>query len=27
MILVAKDAEVTRLLTAGGAVDDGGKIA
>jgi len=27
MILVAKDAEVTRLLTAAGAVDDGGKVA
>jgi hypothetical protein len=27
MILVAKDAEVTRLLTAAGALDDGGKIA
>ncbi len=27
MILVAKDAEVTRLLTAGGTLDDGGKVA
>ncbi|MDQ7834219.1 MAG: methionine--tRNA ligase [Humidesulfovibrio sp.] len=27
MILVAKDAEVTRLLTAAGTVDDGGKVA
>jgi len=27
MILVAKDAEVTRLLTAAGMVDDGGKVA
>jgi methionyl-tRNA synthetase len=27
MILVAKDAEVTRLLTAAGPVDDGGKVA
>ncbi|MBA4358099.1 MAG: methionine--tRNA ligase subunit beta, partial [Desulfovibrio sp.] len=27
MILVAKDAEVTRLLTAAGSVDDGGKVA
>jgi methionyl-tRNA synthetase len=27
MILVAKDAEVTRLLTASGPVDDGGKVA
>jgi methionyl-tRNA synthetase len=27
MILVAKDAEVTRLLTSAGAVDDGGKVA